>query len=161
MVYSPQHGDRLHSPDVRRLHEAVDSRVDRPESSRRGLAFTAEHSLQRPRRVLAHERLIVMQRVLERSHVIRGADVTNATAALRASPRRFALFMGEPLNAALKSSCVIASTSRGMARESFDASTSRGRNSATFSASANFTFQGHTSWEECRDNRFEIRLARR
>ena len=80
-------------------------------------------------------------------------------AAFRFSPASFARFIADPLNAALNSSCVIASKSRARIHASFPASTARGANSGTFNACANFTFQGHTSWQECRDARFAIALG--
>lgn len=37
----------------------------------------------------------------------------------------------------------------------------RGANTGTRFSRANFTFHGHTSWEACRNNRFEIPLSNR
>jgi hypothetical protein len=72
-------------------------------------------------------------RVRRRPVVTRG--VRRTTAALRFSPRSFARFIGEPLNAAPSSVCVMPNSSR-----------------------ANRTFHGHTSWDVWRYTRFEIRL---
>ena len=66
--------------------------------------------------MLPHGRLIVLQRRLERGDVVRRVPtLPNATAALRASPRRFARFIGEPLKAALNFACVMPNNSRASA----------------------------------------------
>jgi hypothetical protein len=68
-------------------------------------------------------------------------------------------FIREPLNATLNSSGVIASRSCASVRASLSARNSRGANDdPSGSFRANFTFHGHTSWEEYRQNRFEIAL---
>ena len=83
----------------------------------------------------------------------------STTAALRASPRRFARFIGEPLNAALNSGWSIDSSSRASVRASFVPNASRGANAGSRSSGANLTLNGQTSWEEWRYNHFEIPLA--
>jgi hypothetical protein len=83
----------------------------------------------------------------------------STTAAFRCSPRSFARFIGLPLNAALNSACVIASRSRASVRASLPARNSRGANSSTVFSLAYRTFHGHTSWEMCRHNHFEIPLG--
>jgi hypothetical protein len=67
--------------------------------------------------------------------------------------------MGDRLNAALNSSCVIATSSRASVCESLPASTARGANSGTLFGRVNETFHGHTSWEMYRQNRFAIPLG--
>ncbi|MEO8619722.1 MAG: hypothetical protein ABI625_01580 [bacterium] len=84
----------------------------------------------------------------------------NATAALRASPRRFARFIGDPLNAAEDSSGDIVSSSRASVRASRPTSASRSANGESLgNACANLTFHGHTSWQICRLTHFEIPLV--
>ena len=79
----------------------------------------------------------------------------STTAALRFNPRSFARFIGEPLSPTRNSSCVITSSALANARASFPAITSRGANvDASGIFRANFTFHGHTSWENCRYNHF-------
>lgn len=56
------------------------------------------------------------------------------TDALRFSPRSFARLIGEPLNAALNSSCDIGSSSRASVRASLPPSTSRVANAGSFSS---------------------------
>ena len=116
---------------------------------------------ERPRGRLPHERRVVLQRRRERGDVVRRVPtLPNATAALRASPRRLARFIGEPLNAALNSACDMASSSRASVRASLTPITSRGANGDSLGSSAeNRTFQGHTSWEEWRYNHFRIPLG--
>jgi hypothetical protein len=67
--------------------------------------------------------------------------------------------MGEPLKAALNSSCDISSNPRASVNASLPAIAARGANAGTFNSRANRTFHGHTSWEMCRQNRFELPIA--
>jgi len=83
----------------------------------------------------------------------------STTAALRLSPRSFARFIGEPLNARLHSSCVMARISRASDLASRPASASRSVNAGSRSSLAKRTFHGHTSWDLCRLTRFEIPLG--
>ena len=84
----------------------------------------------------------------------------STTDAFRFSPRSFARVIGEPLNAALNSACDIASSSRESVTASFPAMNSRAANGDPSANSCeNFTFHGHTLWEMCRYNRFEVSLS--
>ncbi len=83
----------------------------------------------------------------------------STTAALRRRPASFARFFGEPLNAARNASSLMASVSRASVAASLPAIAARGWKLGSFTSRANFTFQGHTSWEMCRYNRIEIPLA--
>ena len=83
----------------------------------------------------------------------------STTAALRCRPWSLARFIGEPLNAAENSSCVIASSSRASVRASRPAIAARGWNGESVASGvANRSFHGHTSWEICRLTHFEIAL---
>ena len=62
---------------------------------------------QRPRGVLAHERLGVVEGALQRLNVLRRADVAEYHGASRLSPRKFARFLGEPVKAAENASWVM------------------------------------------------------
>ena len=84
-------------------------------------------------------------RLVDDVEVLEAADVAEHHAALRFSPRSFARFIGEPLNAVRKSSSLIARISRASVRASFPAITSRAANAGSFSSCANLTFHGHTS----------------
>jgi hypothetical protein len=68
----------------------------------------------------------VLQDGFERRGVPSVPTVPNATAALRASPRRFARFIGEPLNVALNSGCDMPNESRASVRASSVPNASRG-----------------------------------
>ena len=94
--------------------------------------------------MLAHQRLVVLQRALEHIDVVHRADVAEHTAAFRFSPHSFARFIGEPLNAALNSGCVMPNSSRASVRASFVPNSSRGAYGES-SARANRTIHGHTS----------------
>jgi hypothetical protein len=84
----------------------------------------------------------------------------STTAALRLSPRSFARFIGEFLNAAENCSCVIASRSRASVRASLPASASRASNGESCGSSLeNLTFHGHTSWDVWRYTHTAIPLA--
>lgn len=86
--------------------------------------------------------------------------LSSAIAALRLSPRRFARFIGDPLNVALNCSSVMTSSSSASARASFPAIAALGaKGESVGSDRANFTFHGHTSWEACRYTHFEIPLV--
>ena len=85
--------------------------------------------------------------------------LTRITAAFRRSPRSFARFIGEFLNAALNSACDICTRSRANVRTSLPARTGRAPNARSVSCSENFTFHGQQVWEMCRYTRFEIALA--
>jgi hypothetical protein len=71
----------------------------------------------------------------------------STTAALRASPRRFARFMGDPLNAAENSGCDIDSSECASERASLPESASLGAyGEPSGSSSENLRLYGHTSW---------------
>jgi hypothetical protein len=69
----------------------------------------------------------------------------NTTAAFRFIPRSFARFIGEPLNAALNSGCVMPNSSRASVRASFVPNAGRGANGEPSGSSwANRWFHGQT-----------------
>lgn len=70
----------------------------------------------------------------------------STTAELRLSPRSFARFIGEPLNAVENSDCDIASRVRARVLASLPDSTERGANAGSESSVANLWLYGHTSW---------------
>ncbi len=115
---------------------------------------------ERPRRMLAHERLVVLERAHEHVQVVRRPTLPSTTAALRVNPRSLARFIGEPLNAAENSGCVICRISRAKVLASFPATTSRGAcGESSGSSEAKRTFHGHTSWESWRYNHVRISLG--
>jgi hypothetical protein len=69
----------------------------------------------------------------------------NTTAAFRLSPRSFARFIGEFLNAARNCPSSIARISRASVRASFPAIASRGANAGSRASVENLWFQGQTS----------------
>lgn len=69
----------------------------------------------------------------------------STTAELRLSPRNFARFIGDPLNAAENSDCDIASRVRERALASLSDSTGRGANDGSDSSFANLWLYGQTS----------------
>jgi hypothetical protein len=74
--------------------------------------------------------------------------LSNTTAAFLCSPRNLARFIGDRLNFALNSSCVIAKISRASVLASFPAIASLAANGLpSGSARENFSFHGHTSWQ--------------
>jgi len=62
--------------------------------------------------VRAHERLGNVERLRENARILGVADVSEHHGGVTLEPRSFARFMGEFLNAAENSSCVISSSSR-------------------------------------------------
>ena len=87
-------------------------------------------------------------RALERLHVSGRPTLPSTTAALRFNPAQLRALHRRPLNAALNSSCVIASSSRASVRASLPAIASRAANGLPAgSARENFSFHGHTSWQ--------------
>ena len=83
----------------------------------------------------------------------------STTAALRFSRRSFARLTGEFWNAALDSSCDIATNTVANVPASFPAITSRAANAGSEASLENFTFHGHTSWKKRRQYHFAIKLA--
>ena len=83
----------------------------------------------------------------------------SATAALRFSPTRFARFIGEPLNADENSACDMDSRCVARDRASCPSRAGLAANAASESSCENLRLYGHTSWEMCRYNRFEISLT--
>jgi hypothetical protein len=79
--------------------------------------------------------------------------------AFRLSPVSFARFIGEPLNAARNASALMARISVANVRPSLSAIAGLGWNFGSFTSRANFTFQGQTFWEVCRQNCIAIPLA--
>ena len=73
---------------------------------------------ERPGGVLAHERLRAVERTREHVGVICRADVAEHHGRVALQPPSFARFIGEPLNAALNSACVIPNSSRASVRAS-------------------------------------------
>ncbi len=67
--------------------------------------------------------------------------------------------MAEPLNAERNSSSLMARISVASVFASIPAIPARASNLGSFTPRANFTFQVHTSWEVCRQNRIELRLS--
>nr|WP_230981081.1 hypothetical protein [Gemmatimonas groenlandica] len=89
------------------------------------------------------------------------ADPTlpSTTAALRFSPRSFARFIGDPLNAAEYSERESDSIHSAIDRASFPSSDLRDANASSVTGFENLPLYGHTSWEMCRQNRFRIDLS--
>lgn len=84
----------------------------------------------------------------------------SAEAALRASPHRFARFIGEPLSEAENSGCHIPNSSRASVRASFAPNTSRvAYGEPSGSAFAILLLNGHTSWDVWPYNHFAIPLG--
>jgi hypothetical protein len=62
--------------------------------------------------VLAHERLRAVERAREHVHLVGGADVAQRDRPVALHGGSFARFIGEPVNAALNSGCVMPDNSR-------------------------------------------------
>jgi hypothetical protein len=109
---------------------------------------------QRPRRVPAHQRFLVVERGGERRDGFGRAELPSATATLRSNPRRFVRFTAEPLKRRENSSCVIPihPISDGPSIPS------RGMKAGSCAGSAN-EFQGQTSWARCPLPRNRIELS--
>ena len=121
--------------------------------------WLAPETRQRPRRVLAHKWLVVVERAREQLDVLGNADIADDDGRVPLQAPHLGSLHGRTPNAALDSSCDIASNAHATVRASLDASTGRCANSGTASACANFTFHGHASWEERRYDRFAVSLS--
>jgi hypothetical protein len=76
------------------------------------------------------------------------------------SPRSYARFIGEPLNAALNSVCDMPNNSHASVRPSFVPNASRAANGDGMGSDrSNFTFHGHTTWDAWRYTHLEIPLG--
>jgi hypothetical protein len=102
----------------------------------------------------AHQWLLVAQSGGEGRRGVHGPAVANATATLRKNPRRLVRLIGDPAENSRHASTDMVIQSSG------DDSVNCGleANEPDVAGTENLRFHGHTSWEMCRYDRFEIPL---
>lgn len=109
--------------------------------------------------MLAHERLIVLQRRLEQRHVVNGADVAQHHCRIARESAPLRALQGQRMKRALNSRWLIVRNSHASMRASRESNPARAAKAGSRNSLPNDAFHGHTSWEVCRHSRFLIQLA--